>query len=147
MAGRGAIVVSAYHIAAFVCYLLAYLMALIFAVRYLRTDRFMPYHRAAIGSDWESLDRGLRVAMLGMLKIVGGGMLATAASGLLLILFPFRAGEAWAIYAAPVPGLCLGLPTLHATLYIARETGAATPVRPAAAFLLLLVVGFVLSLL
>jgi hypothetical protein len=39
------------------------------------------------------------------------------------------------------------LPTLYATLYIRRETGAATPVAPAAAFLLLLIAGFLLSLL
>lgn len=137
---------SASQIAAFVAYLLAYLMALLFALRYLRTDRFMPYHRTAIGTDWERLDRGLRVAMLGMLKIVGGGMLATSVAGLLLAVFPFRAGETWAIYAAPLPGLCLGLPTLYATLYIARETGAPTPIRAATAFVVLLIVGFLLSL-
>jgi hypothetical protein len=135
------------HIAALTCYFAAYVMALLFGVRYLRTDRFMPYHRAAIGADWESLDHGLRVAILGMLKIVGGGMLSTAATGLVIILLPFRAGEAWATYAAPVPGLCLGLPTIYATLYIEKQTGAATPVRPAAAFLLLLLAGFCLSLL
>ncbi len=134
------------HIVAFTCYLLAYLMALIFAARYLGTDRFMPYHRAAIGADWERLDRGLRVAILGMLKIIGGGMLATAAGGLLMVLFPFRAGEAWALYGTPVPGMCLGLPTLYATRYIARETGAPTPIRPATAFVLLLIAGFALSL-
>lgn len=138
---------SALAIAAFVCHLLAYLMAVAFAVRYLRTDRFMPYHRVAVGHDWERLEHGLRVAMLGMLKIVGGGMLAAAAGGLLIVLFPLRAGEAWARYGAPLPGLCLGLPTLYATLYIRRETGAPTPVAPAIAFLLLLIVGFLLSLL
>ena len=135
------------HIAALVCYLAAYVMALLFSIKYLCTDRFMPYHRAAIGADWENLDHGLRVAILGMLKIVGGGMLSTAATGLLIILLPFRAGEVWAIYAAPVPGLCLGLPTIYATLYIEKHTGAATPVRPAVAFVLLLLAGFVLSLL
>ena len=135
------------HTAALACYVAAYVMALLFGIRYLRTDRFMPYHRVAIGADWESLGHGLRVAILGMLKIVGGGMLSTAATGLLIILFPFRAGEVWAIYVAPVPGLCLGLPTIYATLYIEKQTGAATPVRPAAAFVLLLLAGFVLSLL
>ena len=137
---------SALAIAAFICHLAAYLMAVAFALRYLATQRFMPYHRAAIGHDWERLAHGMRVAIVGMLKIVGGGMLAAAAGGLLIVLIPLRAGEAWALYGAPLPGLCLGLPTLYATLYIRRETGAPTPVAPAIAFLLLLVAGFLLSL-
>ena len=137
---------SALAIAAFICHLAAYLMAVAFALRYLATHRFMPYHHAAIGHDWERLEHGMRVAIVGMLKIVGGGMLAAAAGGLLIVLVPLRAGEAWALYGAPLPGLCLGLPPLYAPLYIRRETGAPTPVAPAIAFLLLLVAGFLLSL-
>ena len=137
---------SATFLAAFVSHALAALLFMAFGVIYLARSQFMPYHQEALGKPWQQLDPRLQALLIGLLRTAGGGLLATGISIAVLLLIPFRAGEAWARYAIPVIGLVAALPSLYATLLIRSRTQAHTPVAASAIGVGLLVIGFILSL-
>ena len=132
--------------AATLCYALAVLVAMAFGVVYLTRSRFMPYHGDALQRSWDELDPQLQVLLLALMRAVGGGWLAVSLGVAFLLVFPFRAGETWARYAIPVVGLAAALPTLYSALYVKSRTPASPPVNLVVGAILLLIVGFVASL-
>jgi hypothetical protein len=106
----------------------------------------MPYHSDALQRGWDELDSQLQALLLGLMRAVGGGWLAVGLSVAFLLVFAFRAGEAWARYAIPLVGLAAALPSLYAGLYVRNRTPASPPVKLVAVAVLLLIVGFVISL-
>ena len=130
---------------AFACYALGALISIAFGVNYLLRSEFMPYHREAVGVDWQQLDPRMRVLLTGLMRVAAGGMLAEGISMLIMLQIPFRAGEIWAQYAVPTIGLVGALPTLYATILIRARTGAHTPVLAGAAGILLVATGFILT--
>jgi hypothetical protein len=106
----------------------------------------MPYHQEALGKSWQQLDQNLQVLLLGLMRIVGGGFLATGLCELLLLLIPFRAGESWSMYSIPAIGLLTAIPTLYVTILIRYRTQAHTPVAASSIGVGLLVIGFILSI-
>jgi hypothetical protein len=132
-------------IAAFACYALGAIISIAFGVNYLLRSEFMPYHREAVGLDWQQLDPRMQALLTGLMRVAAGGMLAEGLSMLIMLQIPFRAGEIWAQYAIPTIGLVGALPTLYATLLIRRRTGAHTPVLAGAAGIALVVAGFILT--
>jgi hypothetical protein len=110
--------------------LLAALLSIFFGVRYLRTKEFMPYHAVVAGKSWSELELGVQTIILGMLKIVGGG-LTTYGLALLWLLLPLNQGESWAPWAALTITATSILPTLYVTITLRRfEPKAKTPVVP-----------------
>lgn len=114
---------------AFGCYLFAALLSALVGVFYLARREFMPYHAVAAGTPWEGLPTGLRVLLLAMIRGIGAGFLAVGAIILFLLVYPFRAGDAWAMWAIPLVGLTMGLPTLHGVHAIRTRTPARPPWR------------------
>jgi hypothetical protein len=112
---------------AFCSYSLAALLSLSVGTRYLLRREFMPYHGQAAGVQWTELPPGLRVLTLGLLHGVGGGFLAVGISVIVLLVFPFRAGDAWAQWAIPAIGLALGIPVLVGVHRIRTHTPAQPP--------------------
>ena len=110
--------------------LLAALVSVFFGIRYLLTKEFMPYHAAVSGKAWSQLELGTQTAILGMLKIAGGGFI-TYGLALLWLLLPLNRGEFWAAWAVlSISAATLG-PTLHVTIMLRRfEPRARTPVVP-----------------
>jgi hypothetical protein len=137
---------GATEFAATVCYALAVLVAMAFGVLYLTRSRFMPYHSDALQLGWDELDSQLQALLLALMRGVGGGWLAVSLSVAFLLLFPFRAGETWARYAIPLVGLAAALPSLYAGLYVRSRTPASPPVNLVVVAVLLLIVGFFISL-
>jgi hypothetical protein len=137
---------SATLLAASVCYALAALVSIAFGAAYLVRSQFMPYHEEAIGLPWQQLDQRMQTLLLALMRTTGGGLLTGGISAAILLLIPFRAGEPWAWYAIPAIGLVCGLPGLYATILVRSRTHAHTPVTASAAGIVLLIVGFVLSL-
>jgi hypothetical protein len=137
---------GATEIGATVCYVLSLLMATAFGVTYLTRSKFMPYHSDALQLSWDEVDPNLRTLLLALMRAAGGGWLGVSLSVALLLWFPFRAGEGWALYAIPVVGLAAALPSLYATLYVRGRTAASPPVNLTAAAIVLLVLGFILSI-
>jgi hypothetical protein len=120
---------------------LAALLSILFGIRYLLTREFMPYHAVVAGSSWSALPTGVQTIILGMLRIVGGG-LATYGLALLWLLLPLSRHEWWAPWAVLTLTLTSVVPTLYVTIALRRvEPSARTPVIPACAVLVLAIVG------
>ena len=120
---------------------IAALLSIFFGVRYFFTKEFMPYHAVVAGKAWSQLDAGLQTIILGMLRIVGGG-LTTYGLALLWLLLPLSRHEAWAAWAALSITLTAVVPTLYVTVMLRRfEPSARTPIVPASIVLALAVVG------
>jgi hypothetical protein len=89
----------------------------------------------------------MRVLILALMKVSGGGMLATGVAALVLLAIPFRAGEAWSFYAIPLIGLCTSAGSLYATILVKTRTPGSPPIGLASLSLMLIIVGFIFSVL
>ena len=137
---------SILRMAAGVCYAANAIILILFGVRYLSSKEFQPYHAAAIGRDWNSLDPALQVLLLSFIRGVGAALLAVAISTFAILIFPFREGAAWATYVLPLPLLVVSIAGWWGTRSVAKATGAAVPERPPLIGIGLTIIGFVLSL-
>jgi hypothetical protein len=131
--------------AAFVCYLLTLPIPIIFGLIFLFRQEFMPYHAVAVGQSWSEVDPAFRIIILALMRATGGGMLVTACAIGILLFKAFRQGIRWAYWAIPVIGLISTLPKLYATIYVTLNTPASPPWMAAALVTILLVLGFILS--
>ena len=127
--------------------LLVALGGILFGVRYMRREAYLPYHAAVAGKSWNELDPGVQVIILGMLKIVGAGF-ATLGVTLLWLCFALHEGARWAPWAI----LTISAVELGPMLYVAMRLrafrpDAQTPVRPTLAMMVLIVAGVGLALL
>jgi hypothetical protein len=84
-----------------ICYAANVFILIVFGARYLRSKEFQPYHAAAIGRDWKSLDPALQVLRLSFVRGFGAILLAVAIGTVALLIFPFREGATWATYVLP----------------------------------------------
>jgi hypothetical protein len=133
-------------IAAFICYLVAAIGSIGFGLVYLARSTFMPYHRDAISTPWEKLEKPYQALFLGLIKVAGGGFMVSGLSVVFMASFPFRAGEEWARFAIPIVGLSMAFPALFATVHVRRHTPASPPVATTLITIALLLVGFALSM-
>ena len=114
--------------------LLVALGGILFGVRYLRREAYLPYHAEVAGKSWDELDPGVQIIILGMLKIIGSGF-ATLGVTLLWLCFALHEGARWAPWAIlTISAVALG-PMLYVAIKLrAFRPDAQTPVRPTAAF-------------
>jgi len=125
---------------------LAAIISIVFGIRYLTARQFMGYHAVISGKAWTDLERGMQVAILGMLKVCGAGFLMYGVA-LLWLLYPLSRGETWAAWAILTSALAMLVPILLITIWLRRfEPKARTPVIPSALVLLLVVGGATASL-
>jgi hypothetical protein len=117
-----------------------------FGLVYLARSSFMPYHRDAISTPWEKLEKPYQALFLALIKVAGGGFLVSGLSVSFMTLFPLRAGEVWARFVIPIIGLSMALPALYATVHVRRHTPASPPVATALITIALLLIGFALSM-
>ena len=131
--------------AALVLVALAGAISLLFGIRYLRAKQFMPYHAVVAGKSWAELDRGVQTIILGMLRIIGGG-LAAYGLALLWLLVPLAGRQAWAAWAVLTLTAATVLPTLYVTITLRKAAPAArTPTVPALVVLAMAVAGAAIS--
>ena len=127
--------------------LLAALVSVFFGIRYLLAREYMPYHAVVTGKAWAQLEPGVQTAIRGMLRIVGGGILAYGLA-LLWLLLPLNRGEPWAAWAALTISAAILLPTLYVTIMLRRfQPKAKTPIVPTAVVVALVLAGVGASLL
>jgi len=120
---------------------------ILFGVRYMRREEYLPYHADVAGKSWNELDPGVQAIILGMLKIIGAGF-ATLGVTLLWLCFALHEGARWAPWAIlTISAVALGPMLYVATKLRAFRPEAQTPVRPTVAMMVLIVVGVGLSLL
>jgi len=123
------------------------LAGILFGVRYMRRESYLPYHAVVAGKPFIELDPGVQAVIIGMLKIIGSGF-ATFGVTLLWLCFALFKGERWAPWAI----LTISATALVSMLYVAIRLrtfrpGAPTPVMPTLVMMVLIVIGVVLSLL
>lgn len=117
-----------------------------FAAMYLFRPEFMPYHEVAIGRPWAEVSEEYRVLILALMRVSGGGWLATSVGILLLLLIPFRNGKHWPYLGIPLIGLSALIPTLIATLHVKTNSPATPPYLLAVVLIVLLIITIILSL-
>ena len=126
---------------------LAGLISVAFGIRYWLAKQFMPYHAVVAGRSWSELEPGVQTVILGMLRIIGGG-LAAYGLALLWLLLPLGAKQTWAAWAVLTLTAVAVLPTLYVTVTLRKAAPAArTPTVPAAIVLAMAVVGAGISFL
>jgi len=106
----------------------------------------MPYHEVAIGKPWDEMGKEYRVLIIALMRVSGGGWLATSVGMLLLLLIPFRKGRYWSYFAIPAIGLSVLIPTLLATIIVKTQSTAVPPYILAAVLIGLLIIAIILSL-
>jgi hypothetical protein len=123
------------------CYGTVALGSALFGMVYLARQRWLPYHEAAAGMPWEGLAQREQAVVVALLRVVGGGGLATGAA-LGALLGPLRQGQHWAASIASGIGLMLFLPALIATWRLRQRTNTATPWPGALVAVVLLIGGW-----
>lgn len=130
---------------AFGCNLAAITIVAMLALIYLATPQLLPYQQIAIDTPWQELSIGLQTQFLSLMKVSGGGYLATAACLCVLLWIPFRRQEAWARWAIPAIGIPAILVVNYAGFLIIRNTPARPPLIAGPVTVILLIAGFILS--
>ena len=108
-------------------YLLPTLGLLGQGILYLTTQRFMPYHRDALGVEWNELSNSHQGFIIGVIRGMGAGSTSISIAMILLLLIPFRRGERWSYWAIPFLGILFSLLTAYAAYTIDVRTPASTP--------------------
>jgi uncharacterized protein YjeT (DUF2065 family) len=126
---------------------IAGLAGLLFGVRYMRREAYLPYHAAVAGKAWSELDRGVQIVILGMLRLIGGGF-ATFGVTILWLCYALHEGVRWAPWAILTVSIFALGPTVDVAAKLrALRPDANTPVRPTLVLIVLILAGVSLSLL
>lgn len=127
------------------CYCAGILIIAVIALVYLLTPQLLPYQETAIGVPWENLDVGFRTQFMSLMKVGGGGYLATAIALAIMLFVPFRNGQRWARIAIPAIGIPAVLVVNYAGLTIIQNTPGRPPLIAGPVTVVLFVLGFFLS--
>lgn len=130
---------------AFICYAIVGLLGFVFAYIYLFRSEFMPYHAVAVGLPWADVDAGMKVLIIALMRVSGGGWLATALSITFLLIARIKLQKIWLGLALVLVGLGGLVPTLYATLYVRANSPADPPWMAAIGGIALLIISLVLD--
>jgi len=134
-------------IVAVICFSIVILIGMVFAFLYLFRRKFMPYHADAVERSWKELDEKIRTLIIALMRVAGGGWIASSvAIGILMYFFILR-GDPLTSLAMAVTGLAVSIPTLLATLIVKRRTKANPPVFAVVFAIVLLLAGMSVALL
>jgi hypothetical protein len=132
--------------AAFICYSLSVIFAFIFGFMYLLNRKLFKYHELVLGKKWEKLDSKLQTLLIAFMKGIGGAIIALGLAIAAMTIFAFRSGEIWAFYSIPIVSLIAWGIWLYLMLFLRKNTDVKTPIFVPTAGIVLIVVGFILSL-
>lgn len=132
---------------AFICHSLATLILVAFGVLYLFRGEFMSYHAVAVGRSWAEVEPAFQTLILALMKTIGGGFLAAAFAMIVILVKPFRKAQRWSLWTVPVTGLIAAVATLYVTINVILNTSASPPWTAAAGGIVLLILGFIFSIL
>ena len=131
--------------AAFTCYLLSVILALIIGFKYLLNPKSFKYHEWVLGKKWEELDFKLQTLLVAFMKGVGGAIVALGLAIAAMIIFAFRSGEMWSYYTIPIVSLIAWGIWLFIMMFLRKKTNAKTPIFVPTIGIVLIVVGLLLS--
>ena len=128
------------------CYLINAIYFLMAGLIFVFAKELLPFHLDVIQTPWSELDSASQTLFLGMMRTEGAGFLASSIAIFVLFWIPYRAKQAWAGAAMTVIGIVEHAPTFLANFHVAQTTAATPPWPIALTGMVLLIVGFVLSL-
>jgi len=129
----------------FIAYALVALSALATAAVYSTRKEFMSYHAATVGQSWSEVGDGMQLLVITMMRAMAGGWLAATIAVVVLLLLPFRSGEAWANWTIFAINLTFLAPGIFGIPKIRSRTPGRPPLSPLAA-VALTIAGLVLGL-
>ena len=129
-----------------ICYGINALVALIFGVIYLTRPEFMPYHSLALAKPWSEVEPNTQTLILALMRVAGGGFIATGIAILILLCIPFQAREQWAIYSIFIVCFCSSFSSSYATFLVHNKTSGKPPLKLSLVTVLLSLVGFFCSI-
>ena len=127
----------------FICYSLVAFLGFVFAFIYLTRTEFIPYHADAVGMEWNEVDANFQVLIIALMRVSGGGWLATSLSISFLLIAGRKFKKIWLKVALVAVGLAALIPSLYATLYVKNHSPADPPWLAAAIGILLLLVALI----
>jgi hypothetical protein len=130
----------------FYCYLIASMVLITIGLIYLVQSEFMSYHAVAVGKNWSEVDPSFQILILALMKVTGGGFLASGFAIVIILFKAFKNKQPWAFWAIPVIGLITAISSLYATITVAQNTPASPPWIAAAVGLVLIASGFIFSI-
>ncbi len=127
-------------------YIFVGFICLLMALKSMLSKKYLPFHEAAAGKLWDSIDKPLQNVILTILKISGLGFFVVF---LLLVVFPsvnFFNHNTFIKYSIPIISsiYCFGLFLFNYLLF--KQTRAKTPWIGSLMALFLILVGFVISI-
>ncbi len=112
---------------------------------YMAKASFMSYHGVAVSHTWIEVDRGFRFLILGLMRGVGGGLIAVSIA-IMFLQFKFTSGRlTWIPLLILVVGLVLFGAVLYAMLIVKLNTPGNPPIVLAVSGIVLLILGFFLN--
>ena len=130
----------------FCCYMLILLQAITFSLIYLFRSEFMPFHASLVEQNWSEVDPAFQILILALMKAAGGGWLSISIAVSILLFKPFRQSKRWAYWAIPAVGLPPMLIILYLQISVAQKTPSSPPWVLSVTGIILLLVGFFLSI-
>ena len=130
---------------AFWCFFVALLVPTAFGLVYMAMPQVMPYHLAALGTDWAGVPPAYQIVLLTLMKATGAGMVSTGLAGGVILFIAFRRGEDWARWALFLITTVSALLFIWVTLMLQLESGAQVPWYGPVISLILVASGFLLS--
>jgi len=106
----------------------------------------MPYHSLALGKSWLEVEPNTQTLILALMRVAGGGFLATGLIIFILLIIPFQAGQQWAIYAIPAISLITSCGSFYATYLVKSRTPGNPPLKLSLLSIGLAIAGFIFSL-
>ncbi|MEM8673167.1 MAG: hypothetical protein AAGF83_04755 [Cyanobacteria bacterium P01_G01_bin.67] len=106
----------------------------------------MPYHSLALAKPWSEVEPNTQTLILALMRVAAGGFVATGIAILVLLAFPFSAGEKWAIYSIFAIASCTSLGSSYATYLVKSRTSGNPPFKLSLGTIILSVVGFICSI-
>lgn len=126
------------------CLAIAILMS--FGLVYLSRNSFMPYHSAAIGLPWKSVDPATRNLILALMRATAGGFIASAFAMLFLQLKFNTCKLSWMPFVILALGTILAACLLYATATIILNTPGRPPVIQTVIGEVLLIIGYIFNM-
>ena len=140
-----AVTMNRRDLASFVAHGIPTVGLLLQGLLYVTTTRFMPYHAEALGVAWEALPANYQGFLLGVIKAMAAGSIGVTLALIIMLVGPFRQGEAWARWAVPLVGTTFTVLTAYAAYTIDVRTPASPPWRLTCVLAALYLIGAALS--
>ncbi len=128
-------------IIAIFCYIIVAILSCVFGTIYLTRSQFMPYHSQALNKQWQELENNYQTLILALMRVAGGGFLATGISIFLLIRVYYTTQENSLLIIMTTMGLITSLGSLLATILVKTKTSASPPFGLSLVSIILIITG------